>query len=68
LAYFFIGFGYNELETAINKGLQKGLQQGKELGEKQAKIEIARNLLDVLDAETIAKKTGLSIEEIEAIK
>jgi len=36
-------------------------------GEKQAKIEIAKNLLDVLDIKTIAKKTGLSISEIEEI-
>jgi hypothetical protein len=27
-------------------------------------VEIARQLLDVLDIETIAQKTGLSIDEI----
>ena len=30
----------------------------------EAKIEIAKNLLDVLDVETIALKTGLSIQEV----
>jgi len=31
-------------------------------------IEIAKNLLDVLDIETISLKTGLSVEEIEKIR
>ena len=31
-------------------------------------IEIAKNLLDVLDIETISLKTWLSINEIEEIK
>nr|WP_255494558.1 Rpn family recombination-promoting nuclease/putative transposase [Sulfurovum sp. bin170] len=37
-------------------------------GEKKAKIEIAKNLLDVLDIATISLKTGLMIEEIEKLK
>jgi len=36
--------------------------------EKFAKIEIAKNLLDVLDIETISAKTGLSVDEIEKLK
>lgn len=32
------------------------------------KIKIAKNLLGVLDIETISRKTGLSCEEIEALK
>jgi predicted transposase/invertase (TIGR01784 family) len=31
-------------------------------------IEIARNLLDVLDIETIATKTGLSVEKVKSLK
>ena len=31
-------------------------------------IEIAKNLLDVLDVETIAAKTGLSIEVVKSLK
>ena len=34
----------------------------------QEKIEIARALLDVLDNETIAKKTGLTLAEVEALR
>jgi len=37
-------------------------------GEKKAKEEIAISLLDVLDVETIAKKTKLSIEKVLALK
>ncbi len=35
---------------------------------RQTKIEIAKQLLDVLDEELISQKTGLSIEEIEQLK
>lgn len=38
------------------------------IGEERAKKEIAKNLLDVFDVETISSKTGLSIEEIEKLK
>jgi len=37
-------------------------------GEKKAKLEISNNLLDVLDNETIAIKTGLNIEEIKSLR
>ena len=37
-------------------------------GEKKKAIEIAKNLLDVLDSETIATKTGLSLEEVENLR
>jgi len=46
----------NALKTAERKGVQRG------------KIEIAKNLLDVLDVETISLKTGLGVEEIEKLK
>jgi len=50
------------------EGLKKGEKIGEARGEKQKAIEIALNLLDVLDVETIALKTGLSIEEIEELR
>ena len=37
-------------------------------GERQKAMEIAKNLLDVLDAKTIAVKTGLSEKEIEILR
>jgi predicted transposase/invertase (TIGR01784 family) len=48
--------------------LEKAEKKGREEGEKKKAIEIARNLLDVLDNEMIAKKTGLSVEEIEKLR
>jgi predicted transposase YdaD len=38
------------------------------LSEKNKAIEIARELLDILTVETIAKKTGLSVKEVEKLK
>jgi len=55
-------------EEGIAKGMEKGREEGREEGEKLKSIEIARNLLDVLDTQTIALKTGLSIEEIETLR
>ena len=39
-----------------------------EQAKKEKAIEIAKNLLDVLDNETIALKTGLSIEEVKELR
>lgn len=37
-------------------------------GKNKKAIEVAKNLLDVLDIETISRKTGLSVEEIKGLK
>jgi predicted transposase/invertase (TIGR01784 family) len=44
-------------------GLDRGIEQGK----KKEKIEIAKNLLDILDIGIIALKTGLTEKEIEKL-
>ncbi|WP_243431735.1 hypothetical protein [Clostridium botulinum] len=36
--------------------------------EERKAIEIAKNLLDVLDDEIIAAKTGLDIEEVKSLR
>jgi predicted transposase/invertase (TIGR01784 family) len=41
---------------------------GKLDGEKNKTYEIAKNLLDILDNQTIANKTGLSIKEVENLR
>ena len=46
-------------EMAKEEGLKEGL--------KQEKIEIAKNLLDILDVDTIALKTGLTVDEINSL-
>jgi hypothetical protein len=38
------------------------------MGDRQARITIAKQLLDILDLETIAQKTGLTIEEIQQMR
>ncbi len=43
-------------------------QKGEEKGIEKGKIEIAKNLLDVLDDETISLKTGLNIDEIRKLR
>jgi predicted transposase/invertase (TIGR01784 family) len=59
-------------EEGLKEGLKEGKRQGKleglKEGELKAKIEIAKNLLDVLDNETISLKTGLTIDEIENLR
>ena len=43
-------------------------EEGREEGEKKKAIEIAKNLHDVLDDETISIKTGLTIEEVKGLR
>lgn len=50
----------NALRTAEKKGIEKGIEQ--------RNIEIAKNLLDVLDDETISLKTGLDIKTIKKLR
>ena len=54
----------NMISSAEARGLEKGIEKGIE----QGKIEVAKNLLDILDDKTIAAKTGLSIEEVKALR
>ena len=46
------------------KGIAKGREEGREEGAKIKALDIASNLLDVLDDAIIAKKTGLTVVEI----
>ena len=47
-----------------DKAEQKGHEEGREEGAKIKALDIASNLLDVLDDAIIAKKTGLTVVEI----
>ncbi|MBQ7904119.1 MAG: Rpn family recombination-promoting nuclease/putative transposase, partial [Spirochaetaceae bacterium] len=56
------------LKEGIEQGISQGIQQGISQGSQQAKIETAKNLLTMsLSIENIAKATGLSIEDINAL-
>ena len=55
------------IEEGRKDGIEKGRKEGFTKGEIKKQIEIAKNLLDVLDIKTISNKTGLSIEEIKKL-
>jgi len=55
---------YATMKFAKEKALKEGLEQGME----KKTLEIAKNLLDVLDNETISLKTGLTIETIQNLR
>lgn len=42
--------------------------EGEAKGREESRVEIAKNLLDVLDNETIAKKTGLTVEQVQRLR
>ena len=54
--------------SALSNAEEKGREQGLEEGKLLERINIAKNLLDLLDNETISLKTGLSVEEIEKLR
>ncbi len=47
-------------EMLVNKGMNQGISQ--------AKLEDARNLLDVLNAQTIAERIGLPLETVQQLE
>jgi len=47
-------------KSAREEGIREGIEKGK--------IDIARNLIGLLDDETIANKTGLSIDIVKSLK
>ena len=57
------------LMIGMQQGIQQGMQQGFFNGAYQAKLETAKNLLQIgLSIENISKATGLSKAELAAIK
>lgn len=55
-------------EVWIEEAEERGKERGMELGERAAKFKIAVSLFDILDLETIAEKTGLTLEELKELK
>ena len=60
---------YNVQNPAVReeRDRKEGKKEGRKEGKKEEKIAIAKNLLDILDIETIAEKTGLNIEQVKLI-
>ncbi|MGR8934557.1 MAG: Rpn family recombination-promoting nuclease/putative transposase [Gammaproteobacteria bacterium] len=55
-------------EKGRREGKLEGLQKGIAKGKREAVLQLAISLLEVLDSETIAAKTGLSRAEIDALR
>ena len=56
------------VESSYGIGILKGRKEGKEEGKKESQIQIVINLLDILDDDTIAKKTGLSLVTVQKLR
>lgn len=49
-------------------GLEQGLEDGKEEGVLQERLRLAKEFLGLLDDQTIADKTGLSLAEVQSLR
>lgn len=58
----------SKIASALEKGWNDGREKGLEQGREQVTRELALKLLDVLDAPTVAAKTGLSLSEVETLQ
>ncbi|MEF9960494.1 MAG: Rpn family recombination-promoting nuclease/putative transposase [Niameybacter sp.] len=61
-------YAEHERANLYSSGLERGIEQGIEQGMQQEKYNLAKNLLDILDNETIARKTGLTIQEVQSMR
>jgi predicted transposase/invertase (TIGR01784 family) len=56
------------LPKGIEERLAQGTEEGLALGMREKALEIARQLLNVLDNPTISQTTGLSVEDIQNLR
>ena len=56
-------------ETGLEEGIAKGRKEGREEGREEHNLEVAINFLQLgTPCETVAKATGLSLEEVAKLK
>jgi len=55
-------------DEGIKEGREEGKKEGREEGWLEARRELARNFLNILDDETIASKTGLTVAEVVSLR
>jgi predicted transposase/invertase (TIGR01784 family) len=55
-------------EQGIAEAREEGREEGLALGMREKALEIARQLLNVLDNQTISETTGLSVEDIQNLR
>jgi len=63
-----INYAKNAESDGYAKGIEQGIEQGIERGMREKAITIARQLLSQLDNATIAKVTGLSVEDVQNLR
>ncbi len=56
------------ITKATEQGIQQGRQEGRQEGRRETQLEIARQLLTVMEDEAIAQATGLAIADIQALR
>ena len=56
------------IKEGIQEGIKEGMKEGMKEGREEEKLANARNLIDLLDAETIAERIGLPLETVQKIK
>ena len=56
------------MTNVIDTARAEGEARGEARGEVKSQTVIAKNLLDILDDETIAQKTGLSMDEVRKLR
>lgn len=56
------------VESSCGVGRLKGRKEGRAEGRKEERINMATNLMDILDDHIIAEKTGLSLAEVQEIR
>jgi predicted transposase/invertase (TIGR01784 family) len=56
------------IQQGVQEGIQQGVQQGIQQGRQEAQLEVARRSLSVLDDVTIGQITGLTVEEVNALR
>ena len=63
---------YNALDELLEereiRGKAEGRQEGKQEGEESAKLNTAKNLLDILEPNVIAERVGLPLEKVMYLK
>lgn len=58
----------SRLNGAREEGIKEGKKEGIKEGIEKRNIELAKNLLDILDDETISLKTGLEIDVVKKLR
>jgi len=54
-------------KNGIKEGVKKGLKEGMEKGMEKEKIEVATNLIGLLEFDVIAEKVGLPLEKVREL-